>query len=115
MPLKRLGGGLRFGRIPNTGDQVAFELRQARIEDANLWSSAFKATIADNDAVIGGDFESLMREFGASDLGTRGDLLGDTSNRKNYLCFICEEEAEDVLAVAYFLTRVIPLAQGVTN
>lgn len=111
-PLKRLGQGLRLG-IKDHGEQLVAELRQARIKNKDLWSSCFKASEEELDAGAGLRTNDVFRVHGATGYGTKAEILGDAGKNKNYLCATFASEAEDLPAVLYFVTRVLPLARGV--
>jgi hypothetical protein len=52
---------------------------------------------------------SLLLENGALELGTRAELFGDTSRRKNYLAMKCRAGDTKAVAVTFALTRVLPV------
>jgi len=112
LPLKRLEQGLRIGVHP-FGSELKAELRQARVNGPELWSSAFKATEEEIALGAGGDVRGIVDRFGASKYGTQEDVFGDRSPRRGYVCAVFPPYAEDLPAVLYFLTRVMPLARGV--
>jgi len=53
----------------------------------------------------------VLAQFGATATGTRADVIGDTSNRRNTLCTVGPGDAEHLAAVAHFITRALPLAR----
>lgn len=112
LPLKRLAQGLRIG-IHSFGSELKAELRQARISGPEMWSSAFKASESEISLGAGGDVREIVKPFGASGYGTQEEVFGDRSPRRGYMCAVFPPYAEDLPAVLYFLTRVMPLAQGV--
>lgn len=110
LPLARLGQGLRMGLYPVDGGLMA-ELKQARVKDG-LWSTAVKADQAELDAGAGADVEASLRAHGATGVGTRAEVLGDPSKRRNYMCMTVPSDNLDAPSVAHFLTKVLPLANG---
>ncbi|MFM8380776.1 MAG: hypothetical protein ACKOA6_02115, partial [Actinomycetota bacterium] len=113
-PLKRLGQGLRLG-IREHGEQLVAELAQAQINSEELWSNCYKA---DRDQLNSGaavDSDALFQTHGATRFGTKEAILGDTSNRRKYLCSTFPQSAVDLPAVLYLVTRILPLARGVRH
>ena len=113
LPLKRLGQGLRLGTNLD-GESMMIELRQARIKDDKLWSGLYKAEPGELDQGAGCDVEALMAEWGATGYGTREEVVSDQSNRKHQMCVAAPAEAEHLPAVAFLVTRILPLANGVS-
>jgi len=111
LPLKRLGQGLRMGSTID-GDRMMIELRQARINDDKLWSNLYKASAAELDAGTGCDVGALLAAWGGVGYGTREDVVGDASGRRSYMCVAASPGVEHLPAVAYLLTRVLPLVRG---
>jgi serine/threonine protein kinase len=111
LPLKRLGQGLRMGSTID-GDRIMIELRQARINNDKLWSNVYKATPAELDAGAGCDVGELLYAWGGVGYGTREEVVGDDSRRRNDMCVTGSPNVEHLPAVAYLLTRVLPLAAG---
>lgn len=112
MPWKRLAQGLRMGTTLD-GDRMMIELRQARINDDKLWSNLYKATASELDDGAGCGVRSLLSDWGAMSYGTREEVIGDTSQRRTYMCVTASSDTEHLPAIAYLLTRVVPLARGV--
>ena len=55
-----------------------------------------------------------MVEWGAIGYGTREELVGDQSNRKRQMCVVAPTDVEHLPAVAFLVTRILPLARGIT-
>ena len=69
-----------------------------------------KANEDELNAASNSDIQQILTRFGAVEFGTREQVIADKSNRRNFYCFaVSEEEAPNCLAVAYVLTRVLPL------
>ena len=116
MPLKRLGQGLRLGTAIDA-ESMMIELGQARIKIRNdnpLWSNLFKAEPSELDQGANCDVENLMVEWGAIGYGTREEQVGDQSNRKRQMCVVAPTDVEHLPAVAFLVTRILPLARGIT-
>jgi serine/threonine protein kinase len=112
LPFSRLGHGLRMGTLP-LGDQIRIQLNQGRIINSEGWSNTFKAAVEELDAGAGVGVEDTLRRFGATAFGTQAEVFDDTGARRNYVCTTSDPTNEDLPAVAYFVTRVMPLAHGV--
>ena len=80
-------------------------LKYAAKERPTLNSASFDEL----DSMLDADAMSLLNEHGALGLGTKAELVADTSTRKNNLSFTCETGNETAVAVAYTLTRVLPI------
>jgi serine/threonine protein kinase len=113
LPLSRLRQGLRMGMQPHD-EYLMAELRQARINDDRGWSNLYQASADQLDQGVGLVVEEILASFGAAAFGTRHDVVADTSTRRNYLCMLIPPDNEHAPAVAHFLTKVMPLARGVT-
>jgi serine/threonine protein kinase len=113
LPLKRLGQGLRLSTAVED-DRMMIELRVARMDDQK-WSNLFKAERAELDAAAGVDIAEVLGPFGATDVGTRADVIGDDGRRKGFMCVVGDPGAEHLPAVAHFLTRVLPLGRAASG
>lgn len=110
-PLALLAGGaLRMSRLRRDDPGMLVELAMAVHRPTGKRRSAILATLSDMNAASGVNVADVLVEHGALAIGTRSELFGDTSRRKNYLCARFADDATHALAVAYFLTRVLPLA-----
>jgi hypothetical protein len=107
LPYSRLGHGGRIGVTQFNSSQKYMELRLAKV-DQNLWSNFVKTTEAELDNLFGSRVDPFLKEFGAIEFGTREELLGDISNRRNQICVLFEENNIVLPFVVYALTR--PLA-----
>jgi serine/threonine protein kinase len=114
LPLSRLKQGLRMGMQVH-GDLLMAELRQARINDDRGWSNMFQATAEQLDAGAGVCVEDVLRDVGVVAYGRRGEVIGDAGPRRNYLCMLLEPGNEHAPAVAHLLTKILPLAGGMTT
>ncbi len=75
----------------------------------------FRASQEELDRGAGVGTVVTLRNFGATDIGPRQVLLGDTTNRRLYWCVVFPPDAGLIPLVAYVLTRVAPLHYGVTT
>lgn len=108
-PLRLLAGGaLRMSRLRIAGD-VVVELAMAERRADGKGRGKRKASLHELNTAAGVDTESILRGAGALQVDTRAEVISDTSNRRNYLCARFDRDAPHSLAVAYFVTRVLPL------
>lgn len=109
--LERLVHGLRLG-VRELDDELTIELGQARLDDDG-WSNVKMATSHELDAGAGVDVRKELMSVGATAFGTRAEMEGVTHNRRNYLCVTFPPEKPEVAILAYVLTRVAPIVDGV--
>ena len=112
-------GGGRIGSVRQTKNSLTvFELRLATTNQRdgqsdpidNYDRSFVKANKDELNTASDSDIQQLLTQCGAVEFGTREQVIADESNRRYQYCFaVSEEEAPDCLAVAYVLTRVLPL------
>ena len=110
---QRLTSGLRLQSVPGEDASRSFLVGITRFKPgAKRGSSINKAELAELDSVAGGDIKHLLIEAGATRVGTRGELLNDTSSRKGYTCAVdATGSAEHLGPVVYFATRILPIAR----
>ena len=119
-PLSMLStGGGRIGSVKQTKNPLTvFELKLATTNQRdgqpdpidNFDRSFVKANKDELDTGSNSDIQQILTQFGAVGFGTREEVIADESNRRNQYCFaVSEEEAPHCLAIAYLLTRVLPL------
>jgi hypothetical protein len=111
-PLRRLGHGLRLSVVKRSGSTV-IDLRQARLKPDG-WSTLRKASPVELDGGAGADVASILGSFGATAYGTRATVWGDTGKQRSFICVAGPAETAHLPAVVYFITRVLPIARGVT-
>lgn len=109
---RRLERGLRMGVQRMTKGRAFAEIRIARCRD-NDWSNMFQTTEAEMRQIIGMPLASFLKKFGAIEVGRKEDVFGDTSNRRNELCVVFNDDDSLVPIVTYFVTRVLPISQNV--
>lgn len=112
--LHRLTHGLRM--VINFSADIQKEwvqLSQARIKDAAIphWSNLVCATDAQLCAGAGMDVRAALSSCGAV-YGTRERILSNDNNKRNYYCAAFVENNVEAPLVAYGLTRVLPLLNG---
>ena len=109
-PLRLLAGGaLRMSRLKLDDIYIALELAMA-VESGGKGRSKKRVSADELDIATGIDVAEVLKQHGAAEYGTRGEVFRDTSNRKNYLCVTFPPSCWHGAAVAYFVTRVLPLA-----
>ena len=107
--LRRLERGLRLG-IQKVSSKRAFaEIRVAHVKDAD-WSNMYQTTEDEMSGIVGERLHKFLGRFGRVAVGTRGDVLGDASRRRNDLGVVFDDDASLVPAVTYFATRVLPIS-----
>ncbi len=109
---ERLVQGLRLG-VRQHGDELCVDLGQTRVTEATSarpWSQVYIASADDLDAGFGGSVETQLMNLGATGFGSRSELLGDRSPRRNYFCATFPPGAHLVPLAAYIATRIAPLA-----
>ena len=60
----------------------------------------------------GVDIAEVLGRFGATDVGTRADVIGDEGKRRGFMCAVGDPTAKHLPVVARFLTRVLPLGRA---
>ena len=110
MPLQRIGRALRLGGQA-VDDGVMFELRMAKITDDKGWSNLYQVKLPELEERSGVDVAEVLKQFGATATGTRAEIIGDTSNRRNMLCAVGPPDAEHLAAVVHFITRALSLGR----
>ncbi|MFZ4433309.1 MAG: hypothetical protein ACOYOQ_08970, partial [Microthrixaceae bacterium] len=107
--LGRLRHGGRLG-IRTHGNVLAAELQHLRVTDGS-WSRLKMASMAELSDSAGLDVEATLNNVGAIAIGTRAELEGCTSNRRNILSVHFPAHADDVPVNAYVVTRILPLVR----
>lgn len=105
------GGRLRIGIYPHDSRHFFMDLRQARIQEnsPNYWATACNATKGDLDKGSGLDSFAILRQAGGVEVGTREKVLMNKDRNRNRLCAVFEKKNVMFPAVAFTLTRVMPL------
>ncbi len=109
----RLTHGLRLG-VHEHGDERFVELRQNRLKP-NGWSGLHRADVATLSAGANVDVEEALLEAGATAVGTRQVVLEDGGRRRAETCVVFPAGELRAPAVAYVVTRVLPVHHGVTD
>jgi hypothetical protein len=95
------------------------ELSQAQLKlTGNILGQATKKLV--NESKLSAplmpiEARELFNRFGASDFGTRAEIMGDTSNRRNYLAVKFGSDSKHLAAIAHFVSRIMPLYKGITD
>ena len=109
-PLDGLTRRLRIS-IKDRGDDKWMELEQARL-DASGWVRSYKATLQELDEGAGVSTAEVIGGLGG-DVGTREELLGDTGQRRSWMCVVFPAESLLVPVAAFALCRVAPVLHRV--
>ncbi len=105
----RLTNGCRLG-VYSDDAVIQMELRQARMTEGD-WSTMRNATEIELSNGSSTDFTTALCALGAERIGTRAELLGDLSPRRNALFAIAPVGRDLVPVAAYVMTRVAPVYQ----
>jgi hypothetical protein len=108
----RLRERLRLGVHPYK-DLLYVTLDQARIKEER-WANTYKAGLGELAAGAGVDVKEQLLELGARLVVTRAVGLGDRSSHGGKVCAIFEESADLVPVAAHAMTRIAPIATGIT-
>jgi hypothetical protein len=88
------------------------ELQQARRRGTR--AQTFRADLGELDSAAGVDCATVLRHAGAFAVGTRAQLLDDDGRRREYVVASFLQGHDLVPVIAYVLTRVAPIAAGIT-
>ena len=105
---ERLENAGKLGVSQSQGGVWLAELRAMKYA-AKEHATLNSASLEELSSMLEADAESLLKEHGALRIGTRSEIAADTSTRKNYLSFTCDIGNETGVAVAFTLTRVLPI------
>jgi hypothetical protein len=94
------------------GNGCLIELRQARLKPGGR-PGLYNADEHQLKRGAGIDVTHALERSGAQRIGTRGDIISDTSPRRNSLCALFPTDATAVPLHAFVLTRVAPVLKGV--
>ena len=109
--IQRLAHGGRIGIHRASDDEDWMELRISRLTSTD-WSSEFQTTVAELEAVTRLDVDARLRELGATALGTRDTVLGETGRRRRELAVVFPPKEVVVPVAAYCIVRILPLLYG---
>ena len=105
---KRLAQAGRMGFSVHQEKYWYAELRAMK-RSKKVWATLNQVSLAELSEMLEGDAEKLLSDSGVLKIGSKAELAGDTSNRKNLLSFMCEIGNETAIAVAFTLSRVLPI------
>lgn len=104
----RLAHGARLGvYAEDERDWVIKQLRLLRFSVADAWGSATRTDLAELDELLGDAADNLLRDLGATALGTKSDLFG--SGGFDLALRWPKSLGPEVPLTAYVLTRVLPI------
>ena len=112
-PYSRLAQGGRLG-IASLGDRNYCELRAMKFTSEN-WSNLHRASLKEMNDWLEEDVNKLLQSHGASPIGTRAAIFGDSGPRRDDLAVAFDQNNILVPLVAYVLTRPLPLLKGIRN
>ena len=111
---QRLGHGLRLGVDRLSKRRAMCEIRVALLKDG-AWSNMYQTTLVEMRELMGSPLPTYLKKYGATDVGTKADLLGETGNKRNELCVVFEDSGSAdsyVPIVSFFLTRILPISKN---
>lgn len=107
--LNRLRHGGRLGIYALNGGEFFAEIRIMRLGNRD-YATAHNPEPGELRELLGWSLNSfLLNEAGATNIGTREQLLGDTSSRRNIKIVTWDTATSDIPALLYVTTRVLPL------
>jgi len=115
--LETLDGLEKYKRLENAGrlgvgvlqDSFWYSELRAMKYAAKDWATLNQVSLAELGEMLEGDAGKLLTDSGVLKIGSKAELAGDTSNRKNHLSFTCEIGDKKAVAVAFTLSRVLPI------
>lgn len=115
--LETLDGLEKYKRLENAGrlgvgvlhDSFWYSELRAMKYAAKEWATLNQVSLAELGEMLEGDAEQLLIDSGVLKIGSKAELAGDTSNRKNHLSFTSEIGNVQAVAVAFTLSRVLPI------
>ncbi len=119
--ITKISGQEKYDRLENAGrlgifqtlegdrSLWSFELRAMKYRDNQLRQTLKQSTLQDLDYLLEGQSAlELLNNHGALKVGKRGELATTTAgNRSNELFVICDSENNNLVAVAFTITRVL--------
>lgn len=104
----RLGHGARLGVYAESEfDWIVKQLRLLRFSPSDGWGSVTRTDLAELDELMGGSTDNVLRDLGATALGTKSDVLGSGGN--DLAVRWPRSAGPEVPLTAYVLTRVLPI------
>lgn len=112
--LDRLKSGLSMGVLRRGDPPGTFmELRMAYLDD-DRWARAKEPSEAEFDDAVGGSIRQYLIGVGASAVGTRAQLFGDTTRRRGILAVQMPNGAPpEAFFAVYAASRLIPLMRQI--
>ena len=105
---KRLENAGRLSISGNGPSGRLVQLRAMKYVEPGV-ANLKQVSLEELDEMLGSNSEELLRKHGALEIKTKAELVGDTSTHKNSLALTCEKENDQVIAVAFTLTRILPI------
>jgi hypothetical protein len=111
---ERLTGAGRLGIFDSTNgnpDEWSFELRAMKYGEGQTRPTLKQVTLAELDRLLEGQSAGeILKVHGAKALGKRGELApAEAGNRMNELLVTSEPRNNNLIAVAFTLTRVLAI------
>jgi hypothetical protein len=109
--IQRLARGGRIGIRTSSDDERWMELRVSRLVSSD-WSSEYQTNEEELSTICRLDIREALIRAGATGLGTRAEILGETGRRKNELAVSFAVGDRLTPIAAYCIVRVLPLLYG---
>lgn len=105
---ERLMKAGRLSLIPVEGGLWLAEMNVMKFNDRN-YQTLNRPTESELEFLAGGDAYELLRSCGAKKIGTREELVGETSRTRNALAALFEANDTKAVAAMYTLTRIMAI------
>lgn len=105
---KRLENAGRLSISANGPAGRLVQLRAMKYAEPGV-ANLKQVSLDELDEMLGSNSEELLRKYGAREIKTKAELVGDKSTHKNSLALTCEKDNDEVIAVAFTLTRVLAI------
>lgn len=106
---ERLRNAGRLGALTEFGPEWMAELRVLKYADQDSRPTLVKSAWEEIAEMFQGDPKELLVANGALEVGTREELGPDSGPRRSQLAMRCRAGDSTAMAVAYTLTRVLPI------
>lgn len=103
-------GRLRMSVEGTADGRLRVDLRVPKRKDSKRRATLHQTTEADLRMATGLGVRKTLRRFGRVQIGTREQLLDDTSTKRNGLCVVFPEDARNLPVAAHVMTRLATLA-----
>jgi hypothetical protein len=104
---QRLEKAGRWSFVPlETGSWVG-ELNVLKIGESKTYPTLHSSSIEELNGLARTDVVALLKSLGATAVGTREEIHGETSRQRNRLALIAQPGSKEAIAAAFTITRVL--------